>query len=103
LLKFCIFRSTAALPIELSSQWRLVASLIQFKCTKYFRDDLTIVLEDAQCFNSISEPFLEKRKTSLISYYSDTAIDQRKNYLARAGFELSSQPGMVRAGNEIFS
>jgi hypothetical protein len=25
----------------------LVASLIQFKCTKYFRDDLTIVLEDA--------------------------------------------------------
>ena len=25
----------------------LVASLIQFKCTKYFRDDLTLVLEDA--------------------------------------------------------
>jgi hypothetical protein len=24
----------------------LVASLIQFKCTKYFRDDLTLVLED---------------------------------------------------------
>ena len=28
---------TAALPIELSSQLGLVASLIQFKCTKYFR------------------------------------------------------------------
>ena len=27
----------------------LVASLIQFKCTKYFRDDLTLVFEDAQC------------------------------------------------------
>ena len=79
-----------------------MASLIQFKCTKYFRDDLTFVLEDAQCFNYISEP-LETRNTSLISYYSDTAIDQRKNSLARAGFELSSQPGMVTAGIEIFS
>ena len=47
---------TAALPIELSSQLGLVASLIQFKCTKYFRDDLTLVFEEAQCFNSISEP-----------------------------------------------
>ena len=27
---------TTVLPIELSSQRRLVASLIQFKCTKYF-------------------------------------------------------------------
>ena len=57
---------TAALPIELSSQQGLVASLIQFKCTKYFRDDLTLVLEDAQCFNSISEPSSEIRKTSFI-------------------------------------
>ena len=38
------------------SQLGLVASLIQFKCTKYFRDDLTLVIEDAQCSNSISEP-----------------------------------------------
>ena len=30
---------------------------VQFKCTKYFRDDfITLVFEDAQCFNSISEP-----------------------------------------------
>ena len=50
---------TAALPIELSSQLGLVASLILFKCTKCFRDDLTLVFEDAQCFNSISEPFSE--------------------------------------------
>ena len=50
---------TAVLPIELSSQLGLVASLIQFKCTKYFRDDLTLVFEDAQCFNSISEPSSE--------------------------------------------
>jgi hypothetical protein len=40
--------------------------IIQFKCTKYFRDDLTLVLEDAQCFNSISEPSSEIRKTSFI-------------------------------------
>ena len=46
---------TAALPIELSSQLGLVASLIQFKCAKYFCDDLTLVFENAQCFNSISE------------------------------------------------
>lgn len=26
----------------------LVASLVQLKCTKYFRDDLTIAFEDAQ-------------------------------------------------------
>ena len=50
---------TAALPIELSSQLGLVTSFIQFKCTKYFRDDLTLVFEDAQCFNSISEPSSE--------------------------------------------
>ena len=50
---------TAALPFELSSQLGLVASLIQFKCTKYFRDDLTLVFEDAQCFNSISGPSSE--------------------------------------------
>ena len=32
------------------------SELIQFKCTKYFRDDLTLVFEDAQCFNSIRCP-----------------------------------------------
>jgi hypothetical protein len=31
-----------------------------------FRDDLTLVLEDAQCFNYISEPSSEIRKTSFI-------------------------------------
>jgi hypothetical protein len=46
----------------------LVTSLIQFKCTKYFRDDLTLVLEDAQCFNSVSEPSSEIRKTSFILF-----------------------------------
>ena len=45
---------------ELSSQRGLIVNLIQFKCTKYFRDDLTFLLEDAQCFNSISEPPDEK-------------------------------------------
>ena len=29
------------------------------KCTKYCRDDLMLVFEDAQCFNSISEPSSE--------------------------------------------
>ena len=46
---------TATLPIELSSKLGLVASLVQIKVTKYFRDDLTLVFEDAQCFNSIIE------------------------------------------------
>jgi hypothetical protein len=60
------------LPNELSSQRELVASLIQFKCTKYFRDDLiTLVLEDAQCFNSISEPSSAQRYEKPISYYSN--------------------------------
>ena len=31
---------------------QLVRSLIQFKYTKYFRDDLTLVFDDAQCYNS---------------------------------------------------
>ena len=52
--------------IELSSQLGLVASLIQFKCTKYFRDHSTLIFEDAQCFNSISEPSLEIWKTRFI-------------------------------------
>ena len=52
---------TAALLIELHvfSQLGLVASLIQFKCMKYFRNDLALVFEDAQCFNSILEPSSE--------------------------------------------
>jgi hypothetical protein len=44
---------TAALAIELSSQLGLVASLTQFKCTKYyFHEDLTDFFEDTQCFKS---------------------------------------------------
>ena len=38
----------------LSSQRGLVASHVSVP--KFFRDDLTIVLEDAQCFDSILEP-----------------------------------------------
>jgi hypothetical protein len=45
-----------AWPIVLSSQQGLEASLVQFNCAKYFHDDLTLVLEDTQSFNSISEP-----------------------------------------------
>ena len=40
---------------RLSSQLKLVGCLTQFKSTKYFCDDLTLVFEDVQCFNSISE------------------------------------------------
>ena len=55
--------------MELSSQQGVVASLIQFKCTKYFCDDLTFDLEDAQGFNSISESSSEIRKASFILIY----------------------------------
>ena len=48
--------------LELSSQLGLIASLIQLKCTKYFRDDLTLVFEDAQCFNSISKIIVRDMK-----------------------------------------
>ena len=51
------------IPIELLSQLGLVASLIQFKCTKYFRDDLTLVFEDAQCPDEkCQSPFLPELK-----------------------------------------
>ena len=47
---------SAALPVELSSPQGLEASFIQFKCTKYSRDNLTLSMRlDVQCFNSISE------------------------------------------------
>ena len=69
-------------PFELSSQLGLVASLIQFKCTKYFRDNLTLVFEDAQCFNSISEPSSEIWKTRSILIWH--CKGQRKiHYLER--------------------
>ena len=32
---------------------------ILFKCTKYFRDDLTLAMNDLQCFSSITELSLE--------------------------------------------
>ena len=49
--------------MERGSAWESLAAkidaLIQFKRAKYFRDDLTLVFEDAQCFNSNSEPSSE--------------------------------------------
>ena len=39
-----------ALLIEVLSQLGLVAGLEQFKCPKYYRNDLTLVLEGTQCF-----------------------------------------------------
>ena len=39
---------------------RDIKNLIHINLTlKYFRDDLTLIFEDAQCFNSISEPSSE--------------------------------------------
>lgn len=38
---------------RLSSTRGLVASIIQYKCTKYFCGNLTVALKDLQCFNSI--------------------------------------------------
>ena len=52
-MKNSLARVRSALLIELSNQRGLVESLIQFKCTKYFRLHLTLVPEDMQCFNSI--------------------------------------------------
>ena len=52
-MKNSLARVGSTLLIELSNQRGLVASLIQFKCTKYFRLHLTLVPEDMQCFNSI--------------------------------------------------
>ena len=48
---------SAALPVELSSPQGLEASFIQFKCTRYSHDNLTLSMRmDVQCFNSVSEP-----------------------------------------------
>ena len=47
---------SAALPVELSSPQGLGASFIQFKCTRYSGNNLTVSVSiDVQCFNSISE------------------------------------------------
>ena len=53
-------------PIELLSQLGLAVNVVQFKCMRYFCDDLTLVFEDAQCFNSISESSPEIWKTRFI-------------------------------------
>ena len=50
---------SAALPVELSSPQELKVSLIQFKCSRYSRDNLTLSIRmDAQCFNFIFFNFL---------------------------------------------
>jgi hypothetical protein len=67
----------AALPIELSSQRGLVATLIELKCTKYFHNDLTLVLKDAQCFNTISEPSSEIWKTSFIFFCRNCRVNEK--------------------------
>jgi hypothetical protein len=53
-------------PTLFNINWNCVASLIQFKCMKYFHDVSTLVFENTQCFNSISEPSSELWKTRFI-------------------------------------
>ena len=35
-----------------------VASFVQFKCTKYFLDNLMLVMKDMQCLNYNSESYI---------------------------------------------
>ena len=72
------------------------ASLIQFKCTKYFRDDLTLVFQDGQCFNSISIPvdsiaqlvfvYLQCQiNMNLVFHISEDGSEIKLTYLANEG------------------
>jgi hypothetical protein len=51
----------------------LIARLIQFKCTKYFRDDLTLVLVDAQSVSIIIQNH-SQRLEKAVSYYSKNSL-----------------------------
>ena len=54
----------------------LVASLIRFKCTNPFCDDLTLVFEDAQCFNWIWDLSSEKWWTRfLVNVLASITLD----------------------------
>ena len=76
---------TAAPRIELSSQLGLAASLTQFKCTKYFRDDLPLVFEDAQCFNaSLGTLRYGKRTTSTLKYYGTLWSTKCKSFPSKS-------------------
>ncbi len=49
--------------------------IIQFKCNlRGFREDLTLVLEEPQCFSSISKPSSEIRKTNFRLFRSRQRI-----------------------------
>ena len=74
-----VSRSLLYVPIELLSQLGLAVNVVQFKCAKYFRDNLTLVFEDSKCSNPISESSSEM-----------TMQRTTKNLLSRAGFELTS-------------
>ena len=54
--------SVAALPVELSSHWERYTYLIQFKCARYSRDDLTLSVKiySVSMSESSSEKLEEK-------------------------------------------
>ena len=46
---------TAVLPVELPSQLETVVRYVPFKSTRDSRDNLTLIRENVQCFDSTSE------------------------------------------------
>ena len=65
-------------------------SLIQFNCPKYFRYDLTLDFEDAQCFDSISEPFLEIQYKMLRLFHTFKDCSEIENYRLNSKIGLNS-------------
>ena len=61
--KYSIWPHNQFTSVQTQKSWN---QNFKFKCTKYFRDDLTLVFDDAQCLNSISEPSSEIWKTRFI-------------------------------------
>ena len=79
---------SSALPVELSSPQGLEASFIQFKCTRYSRDNLTLSMKmDVQCLNSNSESSSGYYETITLQLTYTAEVNCKM--LTRAGFELA--------------
>ena len=83
-------RVNAVHQLKLSNPQRFEASFIQFKCTRYSRDNLTLSMRmDVQCFNSISESSSRyyETKTSQLTYTAEVNWKMLLNWI-----KLASNP-----------
>ena len=80
---------SAALPVELSSPQGLEASFIQFKCTRYSRDNLTLIHERMCSVSILFQNHPQRYTWTEIFYDSGGPVSQRCEFKSRSNQHFS--------------